>query len=186
MTNGAKAAVAMAAAVAILAAASQAAIPIGPVPITMQTLAVTLAGALLGARWGTFAILVWLTLAALGLPLLAEGAGGIEAFSGPTAGYLFAFPAAAAVVGLLSESGWNGAHPARAFAAMLVGNAICLLLGWAWLALNIGPVTAWEAGVRPFLPGALVKSALGTLILWFAPHFQIAVPFNGARSSRGE
>ena len=184
MTNGAKAAVAMAAAVAVLAAASQAAIPVGPVPITMQTLAVTLAGAILGARWGTLAVLLWLTLAALGLPLLAEGAGGIHAFSGPTAGYLFAFPVAAAVVGLLCENGWDGTHPARALAAMLAGNAICLLLGWAWLALNIGPVTAWEAGVWPFLPGALVKASIGALILWLAPPLQVAVPCKRVRGPR--
>ena len=134
-------------------------------PITLQTLAVTLAGALLGARRGALAVLLWLTLAALGLPLLAEGKGGLEPFTGPTVGYLLAFPVAAAAVGVLVQRGWNGRHPARLFLAMLIGNGICLALGGAWLAAAVGVPAALDTGVLPFLPGAAVKSIAGAVIV---------------------
>lgn len=150
---------------AVLAIASQLAVPMPPVPMTMQTLAVTLIGALYGWRLATITILAWLLEAALGLPVLANGKGGLAPFMGPTAGYLFAFPVVGALVGWLAERGWNGGRPVLAFAAMLAGHALCLLLGAAWLATLIGAEKALLAGVVPFLLGSLVKSALGAAIL---------------------
>ena len=150
--------------IVVLAASSQAAIPMVPVPITLQTLAVTLIGALYGWRLGALTVAAWLAAAALGLPLLSGGAGGFEPFTGPTAGYLFAFPPAAALTGVLVERGWNGQRPGRAFLAMLAGNALCLVLGTAWLATAIG-AAAVKAGFLPFLPGAVVKSAVGAAVL---------------------
>ncbi len=150
--------------VAVLALSSRAAIPMVPVPITLQTLAVTLIGALYGWRLGAVTVATWLIAAALGLPLLSDGAGGFEPFSGPTAGYLFAFPPAAALTGVLVARGWSGQKPGRAFLAMLAGNALCLVLGTAWLATAIG-AAAVKAGLLPFLPGAVVKSAVGAAAL---------------------
>lgn len=143
-----------------LALSSHVAVPMFPVPMTMQTLAVTLVGALLGSRLGTLTVLAWLGEALIGLPVLASGAALL-----PTAGYLAAFPLAALLVGMLVERGWNGHRIARAFAAMLAGNALCLALGGAWLATLIGPAKALALGVTPFLLGALVKSALGAASL---------------------
>ena len=151
--------------VIVLAVSSRIAIPMVPVPITLQTLAVTLIGAVYGWRLGGLTVVVWLVAAALGLPLLSDGAGGLEPFAGATAGYLFAFPLAAALAGVLTARGWNGARPGLAFAALLLGNGLCLMLGAAWLAAQIGVSTALEAGVIPFLPGAVVKSAVGALML---------------------
>lgn len=151
--------------VMMLAASSRVAIPMVPVPITLQTLAVTLIGALYGWRPGGLTVVVWLILAALGLPLLSDGAGGLEPFKGATAGYLFAFPLAAVLTGVLAVRGWNGAQPVRAFGAMLLGNALCLTLGGAWLASQIGGAAALEAGVLPFLPGAAIKSAGAAAVL---------------------
>jgi biotin transport system substrate-specific component len=151
--------------VIVLALSSRIAIPMAPVPITLQTLAVTLIGALYGWRLGGLTVVVWLIAAALGLPLLSDGAGGLEPFAGATAGYLFAFPLAAALVGVLTARGWSGARPGLAFAALLLGNGLCLTLGAAWLAAQIGVSTALEAGVIPFLPGAVVKSAVGAVML---------------------
>lgn len=150
--------------VAVLALSSRAAVPMVPVPITLQTLAVTLIGALYGWRLGALTVAVWLAAAALGLPLLSGGAGGPGPFTGPTAGYLFAFPPAAALTGVLAARGWSGHRPGRAFLAMLAGNALCLALGTAWLAAAIG-AAAVEAGLLPFLPGAVVKSAAGAAVL---------------------
>jgi biotin transport system substrate-specific component len=149
----------------VLAIASQISVPMLPVPMTMQTLAVILIGALYGWRLGALTILAWLGEAALGLPVLANGNGGIAPFMGPTAGYLASFPLVAALVGWLAERGWNGSRPILAFASMLLGHALCLMLGGLWLATLIGTEKAMLAGVVPFLLGSLVKSGLGAAIL---------------------
>ncbi|AZO78489.1 MULTISPECIES: biotin transporter BioY [unclassified Bosea (in: a-proteobacteria)] len=149
----------------VLAIASQISVPMVSVPMTMQTLAVILIGALYGWRLGALTILAWLGEAALGLPVLASGKAGLAPFMGPTSGYLFSFPLVAALVGLLAERGWNGSRPAFAFASMLLGHALCLLLGGLWLATLIGAEKAVLAGVVPFLLGSLVKSGLGAAIL---------------------
>ena len=147
-----------------LALSSHVAVPMIPVPMTMQTLAVTLVGAALGWRLGALTVLAWLGEAALGLPVLA-GAAGPLVFAGPTAGYLAAFPFAAALVGWLVERGWNGQRLVLAFAAMLAGNALCLALGAAWLSVLVGLPKALALGVTPFLLGGVLKSALGAATL---------------------
>jgi biotin transport system substrate-specific component len=148
-----------------LALSSYIEVPMIPVPVTMQTFAVTLVGALYGWRLGGATIVAWLIEGALGLPVLAGGAAGFVHFMGPTGGYLFAFPIAGMVAGFLAERGWNGHRVALAFLAMLAGNALCLLLGAAWLSLMIGVSAAFTAGVLPFLIGAVLKSALAAAVL---------------------
>ena len=140
-------------------------VPMIPVPVTMQTFAVALVGALYGWRLGGLTIVAWLMQGALGLPVLAGGAAGAAHFVGPTAGYLFAFPVAGMAVGWLAERGWNGRRPWRAFAAMLIGNGLCLILGAAWLAALIGLEPAIMTGLAPFLIGAVLKAGLGALTL---------------------
>ncbi|NLA64828.1 MAG: biotin transporter BioY [Leucobacter sp.] len=75
----------------------------GLVPITLQTFAVLLAGAVLGAKRGFLAVLLYLAVGALGLPVFSGGAAGIAPFLGPSAGYLIAFPLAAALCGFIVE-----------------------------------------------------------------------------------
>ncbi len=138
---------------ALMALSAQASVPMHPVPMTMQSAAVLLAGAVLGARGGVAAVLVYLGAAAIGLPVLSDGAGGLPTFVGPTAGYLVAFPVAAGLTGLAARQGLLG-------------------LGAGWLARSMGVEGALAAGFTPFLIGALVKSALvlglrwGMLKLW--------------------
>lgn len=150
---------------ALMTASSYVSVPMFPVPMTMQTLAVTLIGALYGWRLGAITIAVWLMQGALGLPVFSNGTGGIARLAGPTAGYLFAFPGAAMLTGWLAERGWTGDRVISAFTSMLMGNALCLLIGGAWLAGMIGIEKAFWAGVAPFVLGAIVKSALGAAIL---------------------
>ncbi len=150
---------------ALMTASSYVSVPMVPVPMTMQTLAATLIGALYGWRLGALTIAVWLLQGALGLPVFANGAGGIAHLLGRTGGYLFAFPIAAAATGWLAERGWTGDRVVRAFIAMLAGNALCLAIGGAWLAMLIGAEKAFWLGVAPFALGAIVKSALGAAIL---------------------
>ena len=150
----------------ILATSSYIEVPMLPVPLTMQTLAVTLIGALYGWRLGAVTVMAWLIEGALGLPVLAGGAAGAHHFVGPTAGYLFAFPVAAALTGWLAEKGWNGNRPLLAFVSMALGNLTCLALGGAWLALGIGFNDALTFGVVPFLLGGLLKSGLAAATLY--------------------
>ena len=140
-------------------------VPMVPVPVTMQTFAVALVGALYGWRLGGITIVAWLIQGAFGLPVLAGGAAGAHHFVGPTAGYLFAFPVAGMAMGWLAEHGWNGHRPFLAFAGMLISNALCLVLGAAWLAVLIGVEQAVMAGVVPFLVGAVLKAGFGAVTL---------------------
>lgn len=154
----------VAAGILALSLSSWVEIPMSPVPLTLQSFAVVLIGALGGWRLALVAIGAWLAAGALGLPVLAGGTSGIDRFTGPTAGYLFAFPLAGALVGWLAGRGWDRTI-LRLFAVMLLGHAICLGLGASWLAASVGTARALEAGLWPFLPGALVKSAVAALIV---------------------
>ena len=149
-----------------IAACAQFAIHIGPIPITGQTFAVLLTGALLGSRLGAAAVIAYLIEGALGLPFFAEGGAGIVRFLGPTAGYLVAFPAAAFIVGAFAEHGWDK-HYETAVAAMAIGSLIIFLGGWAWYAIltNTAPGAAFKIAVLPFLLGDVVKIALGAAVL---------------------
>lgn len=148
-----------------LALSSYVEVPMVPVPMTMQTFAVTLVGALYGWRLGGLTIVAWLVEGALGLPVLAGGASGAAHFLGATGGYLFAFPVCGALVGWLAERGWNGKRVVLAFMAMLAGNLLCLALGGAWLAVMIGVEAAFIHGVAPFIVGGILKSVLGAAVL---------------------
>ncbi|MBV9924674.1 MAG: biotin transporter BioY [Acidobacteria bacterium] len=150
-----------------VALAAQVAVPLPftPVPLTGQTFAVLLTGALLGPRLGALAMAAYLFEGAAGLPFFRGGAGGVGHLMGPTAGYLFAFPAAAYVTGALAERGWDRRYLPAA-AAMALGSFVILAGGWAWLALMFkGGAEAFRLGVAPFLPGDVVKIALAAAVL---------------------
>lgn len=158
----------IAAAIGLLALAGRFSVPIPAVaaPITLQTLAVTLAGALLGLRFGTLAVVLWLACGAAGLPVLADGGHGLDKFAGPTAGYLFAFPFAAAATGWLFARGWGRGWP-TALGAMLIGNLICLAGGAAWIAWSAGVHRALVVGIEPYLIGAAIKAAAGSALMFW-------------------
>jgi biotin transport system substrate-specific component len=151
----------------LTALAAQVAIPLPGtlVPLTGQTFAVLLTGALLGSRLGALAMIAYLIEGASGLPFFYAGGSGVQhlLFS-PTSGYLLAYPVAAFVVGLLAERGWDRRFLTAA-AAMALGSVVILLGGWAWLARFMSPVTAWNFGVAPFLIGDLIKIALAAAVL---------------------
>ena len=150
-----------------IAAAAQFSIHIGPIPITGQSFAVLLTGALLGSRLGAAAVIAYLIEGAVGLPFFAPGgAPGILRFFGPTGGYLIAFPAAAFITGAFAEHGWDKRYH-TAVAAMAIGSLIILLGGWAWFAIltNTPPVAAFKLAVWPFLAGDVIKIALAAAVL---------------------
>ncbi|MEK0083790.1 biotin transporter BioY [Benzoatithermus flavus] len=153
----------------VLAASSWIEVPMVPVPMTMQTYAVLLVGALCGWRLALATVLAWLGEAMVGLPVLAGGAGGLAHFAGPTGGYLVSFPLAAALVGLLAERGWTK-RVLPAFAVMLAGHGVIFALGVSWLATRIGLAQAIAFGLTPFLLGTVLKSALAVATLRVVPH----------------
>ncbi|WNJ87909.1 biotin transporter BioY [Bosea sp. 685] len=143
----------------LLALASRIAVPMFPVPMTLQTYAVLLLGAMLGWRRAGLSVAFYLVEAAMGFPVLANGASGALRLIGPTGGYLLAFPVAAMAVGL-AMCGSLPQNRLRTFALMMAGHAAILAAGSAWLATTLGWETAIAVGVTPFLLGSVVKSAL--------------------------
>jgi biotin transport system substrate-specific component len=149
-----------------IAASAQFSIHIGAVPITGQSFAVLLTGALLGSRLGAAAVIAYLIEGAVGLPFFAGGGAGIVRFLGPTGGYLVAFPAAAFITGAFAEHGWDKNY-FSAVAAMAIGSAVILVGGWAWYSIltNTPLVPAFQIAVLPFLPGDVIKITLGAAVL---------------------
>jgi biotin transport system substrate-specific component len=134
-----------------------------PVPITGQTFAVLILGALLGSRRGGLTMLAYLVEGILGLPVFAAGVG-LPVLFGPTGGYLVGFVAAAYVVGWLAEKGWDR-RVATTVAAMIAGNAVLLMCGFVWLTILTDIKTALITGLFCFIPGDLLKVALAAAVL---------------------
>ena len=122
-----------------------------PVPITLQSLGIMIAGAVLGARRGAAAVLLFLFLVALGLPLLSGGRGGLGVFAGPSVGYLVGFPVAAFVIGALIFRRGAPYSTGYALVAIVLGGIVVLY------AIGV-PATAWRAGIS--LPAAMAGSSL--------------------------
>jgi biotin transport system substrate-specific component len=139
-------------------------LPFTPVPITLQVMAVLLAGLVLGPRGGAISQLAYLAAVAAGLPLDARGLGPV-ALLGPTAGYLLGFAPAAFVAGWLARRLWD--VWAGRFVAALAGVAVIYACGLAWLTPSAGSLrAAWMLGVAPFilvdLGKALVSAAVAS------------------------
>jgi biotin transport system substrate-specific component len=149
----------------VTALAAQIAIPVpwSPVPITGQTWAVLLSGAVLGTRRAFLAQALYLLEGAAGMPVFAGLSAGIGVLAGPTAGYLIAFPFAAALTGALAERGWDRRFVTMV-AAMLIGSVVIFALGLANLSRFLPGEQLLAAGLLPFVPGDLIKSALAALV----------------------
>ena len=140
---------------AVIAASARVALPMWPVPATLQTLAVLLLGALGGARLGVASVTLYLAEGALGLPVFAAGAAGSAVLAGPTAGYLLGFLPAAWIAGQV-----RAAAPLRNALLLLVAHAAAFAPGVLWLSGFTGWERALVAGFAVFLPGTAVKTGL--------------------------
>jgi len=161
---------------ALFAALGSVAIPIGAVPVTLQTFGAMIAGGLLGARYGFASVLLVVALAAAGLPIL-HGKGGLAYVLGPTGGYIFSFPVAALLIGWATDRLFRGGvRPGRQspvrlfllFAAMAVfGVALPYLIGVPWLAYRTDMTLAgaMASGMVPFLTGDALKAVAATLVV---------------------
>ena len=138
-------------------------LPLSPVPMTLQPLAVLVAGGLLGAAQGTAALVLYLALGILGLPVFAGGGSGIARLLGPTGGYLLAFPVAAALTGALAG---RGSSVLRVLLACALGMVVIHIGGVAQLALLGGdPGVALRVGFVPFFTGDLLKVGLAAAVI---------------------
>lgn len=145
-------------------------IPLPLVPITLQTFAVFLASALLGWKRGTVAVLIYLLLGLIGLPVFSGWTGGFSSFATPSSGYIIGFLFTALLTGFLidrfSRQFWM--YPV----AMAAGLAVCYLFGTIWFLVYMNvwmstPYSFWEAVlicVLPFLVGDAVKIAAATAL----------------------
>ena len=155
-------ALAVALGAATVAVAAQITVPLAfsPVPMTLSPLAVLIVGGVLGVRGGVSALVTYLVMGAIGLPVFAGGLAGAGWLIGSTGGYLLAFPVAAGVSGYLArERGWVGA-----MLGALAGIVIIHLGGLAQLTVITGDLgNAFRMGTLPFLAGDVVKVVLATV-----------------------
>lgn len=150
---------------ALVVSGSYMAIPIGPVPITLQSMFVLLSGLLLGKFWGSMALLVYLVAGSVGLPVFAHGKGGLAILFGPTGGFLFSFIVATFITGMISEK------TVKLFAgnrfkvivfdviALIFGTVAIFALGVPWFKFITGHPWGQALGwtLYPFVPGAIIK-----------------------------
>ena len=146
-------------------------VPVWPVPVTLQSLAIAALAAAFGARIGVATVALYLAQGAMGLPVFAVG-GGLPYLMGPTGGFLLGFLVMAGIIGYAADRGAS-AKPLTLFGAMLVGEAVLLALGFAWLLLLSGQAqwidqtnvvaSAWAGAVQPFLVWDVLKMALAAL-----------------------
>lgn len=140
-------------------------LPMELVPITGQTFAVLLIGALFGSRRGAATMIVYIIEGAAGLPFFAGGAFGIRVLTGATAGYLLGFIVAAYVIGLLAERGLERSVR-TSIVPFLIGTLIIYLFGVTWLSIVLGSLSQGiQFGLLPFLIGDAIKLAAAALLL---------------------
>jgi biotin transport system substrate-specific component len=142
-------------------------LPWSPVPITGQTFAVLLTGAVLGSKRGGLSLALYLMEGVMGLPVFAGGTGGPAVLFGPTAGYLIGFVPAAMLVGSLAEKGFDRRRYSILMAFFL-GQAVIYSLGVLRLLSFIDIQHVFKVGVIPFLIGDTIKAGIAMYLLPFA------------------
>ncbi|MBW8640114.1 biotin transporter BioY [Hoeflea sp. WL0058] len=151
----------------ILAISAKTKVILGPVDLSMQTLAIFLIAATFGLRLGVATLLLYMAEGLYGLPVFQgtpEKGIGLAYMMGSTGGYLVGFVVAAAIVGWAADRGWDR-NPFKLFGAVLSAEAAIMLFGFAWLAVLIGADKAWQFGVAPFVLSDLIKVALASAIV---------------------
>jgi biotin transport system substrate-specific component len=148
----------------LIAVAAQFSIFIGPVPLSLQTLAILTVGFALGARLGAATLLVYLGQGAMGLPVFSGGGAGLPYMMGPTGGFLLGFVAMAWLAGWAADRGL-ARRVVPAVALALAASAIIYVPGLLWPALAFGTEWSalWAGWMAPFLAGDVLKSLIAAL-----------------------
>jgi biotin transport system substrate-specific component len=152
---------------ALLTLSAKTKVVLGPVDMSLQTLAVMLIAATFGMRLGVATVLLYLLEGAMGWPVFQstpEKGIGIAYMMGTTGGFLAGFVAMAAIVGWAADRGWDRSF-FRFLGVLLVAEAVMMAMGFAWLAYLIGADKAWTFGVVPFIVPDLIKVGLVAAIM---------------------
>lgn len=147
---------------AIIGVLAQITVPLPLVPITGQTLAIGLAATILGAKYGTLSVLIYLCMGAIGLPVFAQMSGGLGILFGPTGGFLVGFIPTAFIIGYFLEK--TSFTVKNAIIANIIGMLIALTFGTVWLKViaNLSWTAALTAGFLPFLIVGVLKAILAS------------------------
>lgn len=156
---------------ALTAALAQVAIPLWPVPITGQTLAVLLVGGTLGTVRGSLAMVLYALVGALGAPIFSDASAGWNVLLGPTGGYIVGFVLAAALTGWLAERKWDHRF-LGGMVSYLAGSAIVFAVGLPWLGFTMGfsVEQTLAGGLYPFIIGGVIKAVIAAGLIragWF-------------------
>ncbi len=156
---------------ALTALAAQISIPMWPVPMTAQTLAVLLVGTVLGPVRGLASMALYVAAGIVGLPIFTHGATGLVYFAGPTGGYLIGFVGAAFLTGYLANRSWDR-KIIRTIVSFLAGSAVIYTFGLTWLSFSLGQLgypndlsATLAAGFLPFVIGDIVKAVAAGLLV---------------------
>ena len=152
---------------ALICVAGPLSIAIGPIPLSLASFAVYLAGAILGWKRGSLAVLIYLLIGLVGVPVFSGFSGGFQKLIGVTGGYLVSYLPCALITGLAVKPDDPESGPAwRLPAFMALGTAVLYLIGTAWFMVQTRNTLAASMGmcVIPFLPGDAVKIVAASLL----------------------
>ena len=151
---------------ALICVAGPLSIAVGPIPLSLASFAVYMAGAVLGAKRGAVAVAVYLLIGFIGVPVFSGFSGGFQKLAGVTGGYLIGYLPCAFLTGLgiVNSEGRSGYW--RLPVMMIAGTAALYTIGTAWFMIQTGSALggALSLCVIPFLPGDALKIIAATLL----------------------
>jgi len=149
-----------------IAAAAQISVPMFPVPMTLQTLAILIVGLTYGARLGGATLIAYLGEGAMSLPVFANGGGTLAYMMGPTGGFLVGFVLMAVLAGLAVDRGIAKGFASTSVVALLA-SALIYVPGLIWPAAMMGKSVdvLWLHWMSPFLAGDAVKAVIAALVV---------------------
>lgn len=149
---------------AILCVAAPLSIPVGPIPITLATFAIYLAAIVLGKKYGTLAVVIYILLGAVGLPVFSGFSGGFQKIVSATGGYIIGYIPCAFIVGTMCEYGGN--KKIYGILGVILGTAVLYSIGTYWFMFVSGKELAYALGacILPFIPGDIIKLIVAVVV----------------------
>ncbi|MEE1043492.1 MAG: biotin transporter BioY [Clostridia bacterium] len=149
---------------AIISVASQISVPVQPIPINAGLFAVLLCGGMLGKKYGTISVVVYILLGIIGAPVFAGFRGGLGVLAGPTGGYVFGYAIVAFVTGMVCE---NTKKVKYTIPFMMLSVVLCYIVGTMWFCITTGNdfVSALSMCVIPFIPWDILKVVLASMVI---------------------
>lgn len=148
----------------LIALFAQISVPMYPVPITGQTLALTVVGFALGRKAATAAVVLYLLEGVAGLPVFANFSSGIQALFGPSGGYLIGFIPTAYVLGYFSDKGVLNSF-VKSFGVAMLATVITFAFGLTQLSFFVPADKVLEFGLYPFILGGVIKAFLASVLV---------------------